>query len=93
MVRFDLGHLLQGQVSIAKLKSANNLLIIGPRGLQCETNFQEIMGWESSDVVRFDLRPLLQGQRRTVKLKSAYNSLIIGHRGLQYETNLEEIMG
>ena len=33
MVRFDLGPLLQGQTSIAKLKSAYNLLIIGPRGL------------------------------------------------------------
>ena len=38
MVRFDLGHLLQGQTGIAKPKSAYNLLIIGPRGLQCETN-------------------------------------------------------
>ena len=33
VVRFDLGPLLQGQTSIAKLKSAHNLLIIGPRGL------------------------------------------------------------
>ena len=38
VVRFDLGPLLQGQTRIAKLKSACNLLIIGPRGLQCETN-------------------------------------------------------
>ena len=30
---FDLGALLQGQKRIAKLKSAYNLLIIGPRGL------------------------------------------------------------
>ena len=29
--------LLQGHTRIAKLKSAYNLLIIGPRGLQCET--------------------------------------------------------
>ena len=49
--------LLQGQMSIAKLKSAYNSLIIGPRGLQCETNLQEIMGWESFDVFRFDLGP------------------------------------
>ena len=34
---FDLGPLLQGQTRIAKLKSAYKLLIIGPRGLQCET--------------------------------------------------------
>ena len=63
---------------IAKLKSAYNSLNIGPRGLQCETNLQEIMGWESFDVVRFDLGPLLQGQTRIAKPKSAYNSLIIG---------------
>ena len=66
--------------------------IIGPRGLQCETNLWAIMGWESSDV-RFDLGPLLQGQTMIAKLslsvmKSAYNSLIIGPRGLQCETNL-----
>ena len=30
---FDLGPLIQGQTSIAKLKSAYNSLIIGPRGL------------------------------------------------------------
>ena len=33
MARFDLGPLLQGQTRIAKLKSAYNSLIIGPRGL------------------------------------------------------------
>ena len=33
VVRFDLGHLVQGQARIAKLKSAYNSLIIGPRGL------------------------------------------------------------
>ena len=38
VVGFDLGLLLQGQTSIAKPKSAHNPLIIGPRGLQCETN-------------------------------------------------------
>ena len=38
VVRFDLGPILQGQIRIAKLKSAFNLLIIGPTGLQCETN-------------------------------------------------------
>ena len=38
VVRFDLGPLLQDQMRIAKLKSAYNLLIIGPTGLQCETN-------------------------------------------------------
>ena len=38
LVRFDLGPLLQGQTRIAKLKSAYNSLIIGPRDLQFETN-------------------------------------------------------
>ena len=38
VVRFDLGPLLPGQTTIAKLKSADNLLIIGPRSLQYETN-------------------------------------------------------
>ena len=33
VVILDLGPLLQGQTKIAKLKSAYNLLIIGPRGL------------------------------------------------------------
>ena len=33
VVGFDLGPLLRGQTSIAKLKSAYNSLIIGPRGL------------------------------------------------------------
>ena len=46
--------------------------------LQCETNLQEIMGWESSDVVRFDLGPILQDQTRIAKLKSIYNLLIFG---------------
>ena len=53
MVRFDLGPLL---------------LIIGPRGLQCEN--------ESFDVVRLHLGPLLQGQIRVAKLKSAFSLLI-----------------
>ena len=33
VVGFDLGHLLQGQMRTAKVKSAYNSLIIGPRGL------------------------------------------------------------
>ena len=43
VVGFDLGPLLQGQTRIAKLQSAYNLLIIDPRGLQCETNSYEIL--------------------------------------------------
>ena len=78
---------------MARLKSAYDWLIIGPRGLQCETIFKEIIGWESFDVIIFDFEPLLQGQTRTAKLKSAYNLLIIGPRGLQCETNLWETLG
>ena len=33
VVRFDIEPLVQGQTRIGKLKSAYNLLIIGPRGL------------------------------------------------------------
>ena len=36
--RFDIGPLLQGQMRIAKIKSAYNSLILVPRGLQCLTN-------------------------------------------------------
>ena len=38
VLRFDLGLLLQGQMRTPKLLSAYYSLIIGPRGLQCETN-------------------------------------------------------
>ena len=73
VVRFDLGPLLQGETRIAKLKHAYNVLIIGPRGLGCEKNLYEVMGWESSDEDRFDLGPLLQGQTSIAKVKSVYN--------------------
>ena len=38
VVRFYLGPLFQGQTRIAKLKSAYNSLVIGPRGLHYQTN-------------------------------------------------------
>ena len=55
VVRFDLGPLLQGQTRIDKLKSANNLLITGPRGLQCETNLKDswaanLLMWSNFDL-------------------------------------------
>ena len=59
VVRFNLEPLFEGQTRIAKLKSAYSSLIIGPRGLQYETNLYKIIGCESCDVVRFDLGPLL----------------------------------
>ena len=74
VVRIDLGPLLQGHTWITKLKSVYNLLIIGPRGLQCETTLQEIMGWESSDVVR--------RQDKDSQTKRVHNSFIIDPRGL-----------
>ena len=80
--------LLQGHPRSAKVthivdfKSTYISLIIGPKGLQCETNLEEIMCCESSDVVRFDLGPLRQDQTRIAKVKGAYNLLIIGPRGL-----------
>ena len=61
----------------SKYKSANTLLIIGPRGLQCETNIWEIMNWESSDVFRFDLGRLLQGQGRIQNLKVLITHLLL----------------
>ena len=38
VVIFDLGPLLQGKMRIPKCEGAYNSHIIGPRGLQCETN-------------------------------------------------------
>ena len=51
VVRFDLGPLLQGQTRTAKLKRDYNSFIIDPRGFQCETNLQDIVGWESSTIL------------------------------------------
>ena len=44
VVIFYLGSRLQGQTRMAKVKSACNSLIIGPRILGCETDLQEVMG-------------------------------------------------
>ena len=44
VVRFYHRPHLQGQTRIVNLNIAYNLLIIGPRGLQCGTNLYEIMG-------------------------------------------------
>ena len=41
--RFDLEPLLQGKTRTAKLKSVYHSLTIDSRGLQCETNLQEII--------------------------------------------------
>ena len=41
MIRFDFGLLLQGQMRIAKCKSAYNSLIIGPTGLKCKQSYRK----------------------------------------------------
>ena len=41
VVGFDLGPLVQGQVRTAKLKSAYNSLIIGPRGLDGKPTYRK----------------------------------------------------
>ena len=53
VVRFDLGPLLQGQMRIAKLKSAYNLLIIGPRGLKWKPTYRK--SWVGNLLVWSDL--------------------------------------
>ena len=69
MVRFDLGPLLQGQMRIAKLKSAYNSLIIGPRGLEWKPTYNKSLA--GNHLVWSDLTfgPLLQGQTKVAKLK------------------------
>ena len=52
-VRFDLGPVLQGQTRIAKPNSTYDSLIIGPRGLQYETNFRK--SWAGNLLIRSDL--------------------------------------
>ena len=43
VVGFDLGPLVQGQTRIAKLKSAYNLFIVAPRGVQYKTNSYKML--------------------------------------------------
>ena len=51
--RFDLGPLLQGQTRIAKLKSAYNSLIIGPRGFDDKPTYRK--SWAGNLLVWSDL--------------------------------------
>ena len=69
---------------IAKLKSAYNSLIIGPRGLEWKPTYRKSWAGNLLGVVGFDLGPCLQGQMRIAKLKSAYNLLINGPRSLEW---------
>ena len=61
VVGFDLGPLLQGQTRIAKLKSAYNSLIIGPRNLGGKPTYRK--SWAGILLVWSDLTfgPLLLG--------------------------------
>ena len=77
-----LGPFLKFKTGLPNLKALKTLVLLLPYFRE------EIMGWESSDVVRFGLGPLLQGQMMVAKLKLAYNSLIIGPRVWGYEANL-----
>ena len=72
----------------SQIKSAYNLIIIGPRGLQCETNSignQELGIFWCDQVWPWD--PPSRSNEES-QIESAYNSIIIGPRGLQCETNL-----
>ena len=52
---FIQGHPQSARVPhVADFKSAYISFIICPRGLGCQNNLLEIMGWESSHLVRFD---------------------------------------
>ena len=55
VVGFDLGPLLQGQTRIAKLKSAYNSLIIGPRGLGWSGKPSYRKSWAGNVLVWSDL--------------------------------------
>ena len=53
------------------------LLFIGPRGLACEANLWEIMGWESSDVVNLMLGLSFKVKRRESSLKVLITRLLL----------------
>ena len=53
VVRFDLGPLLQGQTRIGKLKSASNLLIIGPEFWDAKATYRK--SWAGNLLVWLDL--------------------------------------
>ena len=45
--------MLQGQIGVIAPKIPNIFLIIGPRSLECENNFMEIIASESLQVSNF----------------------------------------
>ena len=73
MVRFDIGLLLQGQTRIAKLKSAYNSLIIGPRGFDGKPTHRKSLAGNLLVETNLTLDPIIQGQTGIAKLNSAYH--------------------
>ena len=53
VIRFDLDPLLQGQMRTAKVKSAYNSFIIGPRGLGCKPTYRK--SWAGNVFVWLDM--------------------------------------
>ena len=68
MVTFDLGPLLQGQMRIAKLKSAYNWLIIGRTDLQCKLTYRK--SWIGNLLMWSDLT-----LNPSFKVKQGYSNL------------------
>ena len=59
------------------MKSACISLIIGPRGLECESNLKDIVGCESSGVVGFDLGRPFKVKRGQANLKVLITRLLL----------------
>ena len=72
--KFGLRPFLQGQTRKAKLKNAFNMLIIGPRGLQCETTYMK--PWAGNLLMCSDLT---LGPSFKVKQEKADLKVLITH--------------
>ena len=77
VVGFDLRPLLQGQMRTAKLKSAYNLLIIGPRGLGCKPTYRK--SWAENLLAWSDLTlgPSFKVKRGQPNLKVPITCLLL----------------
>ena len=82
MVRFDLGPLVQGQTTIAKLKVPISSLLLVLEVCNVKPTYRKACAENLLMLSDLTFDPLLQGQARITKVKSAYHSLIIGPRGL-----------
>ena len=76
VVRFDSGPIFQGQMRVAKPKSACNLLLV-LEVWDVKPTYRK--SWTNNLLIWSDLTlgSLLQGQMSVTKLKSAYNLLVI----------------